>query len=77
MSINQRLKDIGIQLRDAVAAVANCVAMHLSPDETLYVSGQIGFVDGVLADRGTLDRTNSVEDALSSNRPPLTRSPND
>lgn len=77
MSINQRLKDIGIQLRDAVAAVANCVPMHLSPDETLNVSRQIAFADGVLADRGTLDGTSSVEDALRSNRPPLPRGPND
>ena len=68
MSINQRLKDLGIQLPDAVAAVANYIPTHLSPDGTLHVSGQIAFVDGVLADRGTLGSTISVEDAYASAR---------
>ena len=41
MSINQRLKDLGIQLPDAVAAVANYIPTHLAHDGTLHVSGQI------------------------------------
>ncbi|MES0826540.1 RidA family protein [Ruegeria sp. SCP11] len=68
MSINQRLKDLGIQLPDAVAAVANYVPIHMSPDGTLHVSGQIAFVDGALADRGTLGNSISVEDAYQSAR---------
>ena len=68
MSINKRLKDLGIQLPDAVAAVANYIPTHLSPDGTLHVSGQIAFVNGVLADRGTLGSSISVEDAYASAR---------
>lgn len=68
MSINERIKELGIKIPDAVAAVANYVPTHESKDGTLHVSGQIAFVDGALADRGTLGKSISVEDAYQSAR---------
>ena len=68
MSINQRLKDQNIVLPAAVTAVANYVPSHLGQDGSLYVSGQIAFVDGELSAKGTLGSTISVEDAYASAR---------
>ena len=68
MSINQRLKELGIELPTALAAVANYVPTHMSQDGTLNVSGQIAFVDGTLASQGKLGNSISVEEAYQSAR---------
>lgn len=68
MFIRRRLKDLAVELPAAAAAVANYAPTHLARDGTLHVSGQIAFVDGKLAKRGTLGGTISVEDAYQSAR---------
>jgi len=61
MSIQERLKTLGIELPSPVAAVANYVPIHLGRDGTIYVSGQIAFVDGKLETRGLLGKDVSIE----------------
>lgn len=68
MSINQRLQDLGIELPDAVAAVANYIPTPHKPVRHPARIGQIAFMDGELVDRGTLESSISVENAYQSAR---------
>lgn len=68
MNIHQRLIDLNIDLTSTVSAVANYVPTHLAQDGTLYVSGQIPFLNGELSSRGILGSSISVETAYEAAR---------
>lgn len=64
---DQRLKELGIILPEPAAAAFNYVPTLISGNQ-LYVSGQLGFWNGVLQHHGKLGEKASLEDAAAAAR---------
>ncbi|MHB8510607.1 MAG: RidA family protein [Actinomycetota bacterium] len=67
MSAEARLKELGIVLPEPPKPVASYVPFRLS-DHTVFVSGQVPFVDGKLAYTGLVGRDVTLEEAASDAR---------
>ena len=68
MKVEDRLKQLNIDLSAPIAPVANYVPTHLGRDGNLQVSGQIPFIDGHVAYKGILGQSISVEEAYDAAR---------
>lgn len=68
MSINQRLKELGIVLPVPSTPAANYMPTRLQTNGILYVSGQLPFVDGKISATGLLGSSISIEDAYQAAR---------
>lgn len=67
-SFTDALSALDLTLPQPAAAVANYIPTNLSNDGTLYVSGQIPFVDGDVAYQGHLGGPTTLEDGYAAAR---------
>jgi len=66
--IEDRLKELGITIPTPAAPVANYVGYTVSGSNTVYVSGQLPFKDGVVAVKGKLGLSATVEQGYEAAR---------
>lgn len=67
MKYEERLKQMGFQVPQAAAPVAN-YAMGIVDGRLLYISGQLPMADGNLAYKGKLGKDCSIEDGYAAAR---------